>query len=101
MLKAEMGMDRVIARTRRHLHRQVMDLRILEFDHFENEEAFVCSEVRERMSEEEQLGIVRHLLIDESADDPRWIIDWVAGEISPGEKALLIELESHFAALTT
>ena len=51
VLKQEMGEDRVISRTRRHLYRRVTAMRVLEFDHFENEEAFVCSIVRDRMSE--------------------------------------------------
>ena len=41
ILKKEMGEQRVIARTRRHLYSLLMGMRIHEFDHFENEEAFV------------------------------------------------------------
>ncbi|MCH8062045.1 MAG: hypothetical protein IH861_06040, partial [Chloroflexi bacterium] len=93
--------QKVVARTRRHLYRRVMGLRVLEFDHFENEEAFVCSIVRDRMSEKEQLDIVRRLLIDDTADDPRWIIDWVAEELEPRERKLLAELEARFAPLTS
>ncbi|MFQ5934700.1 MAG: hypothetical protein ACE5KI_08675, partial [Dehalococcoidia bacterium] len=65
VLKREIGETRVIARTRRHLYRRVMALRVLEFDHFENEEAFVVSIVRERMNEQQQLEVAKHLLIDE------------------------------------
>ena len=100
ILKEEMGEKKVIGRTRRHLYRRVMAMRILEFDHFENEEAFVCSIVREQMSENEQLDITRRLLIDDSADDPRWIIDWVAGELDPRERQLLADLEARFAQLS-
>ncbi|MCH8062383.1 MAG: hemerythrin domain-containing protein [Chloroflexi bacterium] len=101
ILKKEMGEQKVVARTRRHLYRRVMGLRVLEFDHFENEEAFVCSIVRDRMSEKEQLDIVRRLLIDDTADDPRWIIDWVAEELEPRERKLLADLEARFAPLTS
>ena len=57
VLKPEMGEERVVARTRRHLYRRVLAMRILEFDHFENEEAFVRSIVREQMTEAEQLEV--------------------------------------------
>ena len=100
ILKKEMGAEKVVGRTRRHLYRRVMALRILEFDHFENEEAFVCSIVRDRMSEKEQLDIARRLLIDETADEPRWIIDWVTEELEPRERQLLADLEARFAQLT-
>ena len=100
LLKQEIGEDRVVARTRRHLYRRVMALRILLFDHFENEEAFVLPIVRERMNAEQELEMVRHLVIDEKAEDPRWIIDWVASELSPGERKLLEELDTRLAAAT-
>jgi len=100
-LKKEIGETRVIGRTRRHLFRKVMDLRVTEYDHFENEEAFVCSLVRERMNEQEQLDIVKHLLIDEAAEDPRWIIDWVAREVSQTERLLLSDLEKRFGGIPT
>ncbi len=97
VLKAALGEEAVIARTRRHLYRQVMGLRILEFDHFENEEAFVCSIVREAVSEQGQLDLARRLLMDEEAEDPRWVIDWVASELAPGEQRLLSEMEARFS----
>jgi hypothetical protein len=51
------------------------------------------------MSEEEQLEVAKYLLIDEEAQDPRWIIDWVARELSPGERRLLAGLEARFKTL--
>ncbi len=100
ILKKEMGEQKVIGRTRRHLYRRVMAMRILEFDHFENEEAFVCPLVRDQMSENQQLDLARRLLIEDSADDPRWIIDWVAEELEPRERQLLADLEARFVQLT-
>ena len=94
-LKQEIGQDRVLARTRRHLYQRVMAMRVLEFDHFENEEAFVVSLVGERISEQQQLEMARHLLFDDEAEDPRWIIDWVAAELTPAGRSLLSELESR------
>ena len=97
-LVAAMGEERVLARTRRHLYRRVMALRVLEYDHFENEEAFVVEMIAENLDETTQLTMARHLLIDESADDPRWVIDWVARELDPGEQKLLADLEASFSA---
>ncbi len=99
-LKSALGEGRVAARTRRHLYRRLTALRILEFDHFENEEAFVCSLVREQKSEREQLEIIRKLLIDDESENPRWIIDWVASELTSVEKRLLNDLEMKFSQLT-
>ena len=81
------------ARALRHIHNRLMGVRILELDHFENEEAFVCSLVRDEIDEAGQFYIVRRLLMDENAEDPRWVIDWVHSELNPAEQAQLGELE--------
>ena len=97
-LKNVLGEKKVTARTIRHIHSRLIGVRILELDHFENEEAFVLSLVRDEMDEAQQLNIVRRLLIDESAEDPRWIIDWVYSELDPEDQALLKDLENRFEA---
>jgi len=97
VLKKGIGETRVVARTRRHLYRRVLALRVLEFGHFENEEAFVVPIVAERMSEAQQLEVARRLLIDEDSGDPRWIIDWVASELDDDQRKLLSDLEARFA----
>jgi len=43
--------------------------------------------------------MVKMLLIDPNDDNPRWIIDWVASELDPGEKELLADLETRFMAV--
>jgi len=91
-----LGDKKVTARTILHIHSRVMGVRILELDHFENEEAFVCSLVRDEIDEAGQIYIIRRLLIDESADDPRWIIDWVYSELNDPDQALLKDLEARF-----
>ena len=96
VLRTELGGDNVAARTKRHLYSRVVALRVAEFDHFENEEAFVVPEIRERMNEEEQLSIVKHLLIDEGAKDPSWIIDWVFDELSPRDQSILTAIKARF-----
>jgi hypothetical protein len=95
-LAEALGEKKVTARTIRHIHSRVMGVRILELDHFENEEAFVCSLVRDEIDEAGQLYMVRRLLIDESADDPRWVIDWVYSELDEADQALLKDLETRF-----
>jgi hypothetical protein len=87
---------KVTARTIRHIHSRMMSVRILELDHFENEEAFVVNLVRDEIDEAGQLYMVRRLLIDETAGKPRWIIDWVYSELDDSEKALLKDLENRF-----
>ena len=82
--------------TIRHIHSRLIGVRILELDHCENEEAFVISLVRDEMDEPQQLDIVHRLLIDESAEDPRWIIDWVYSELDTEDQALLKDLENRF-----
>ena len=78
------------------MYSRVVALRVAEFDHFENEEAFVVPEIRERMNEEEQLSIVKHLLIDEGAKDPSWIIDWVFDKLSPRDQSILTAIKARF-----
>ena len=77
-----------------------MALRILEYDHFENEEAFVVSEVREHMDEGQQLEIARRLLIEDGAEDPRWVIDWVAEELDADDRKVLADLDARLQAVS-
>ena len=95
-LKEVLGEKKVTARTIRHIHSRLLGVRILELDHFENEEAFVCPLVRDEIDEAGQLYMVRRLLIDDTAEDPRWVIDWVLSELDPAEQALLEDLEARF-----
>ena len=69
-LKDVLGENEVTAWIIRHIHSRLIGVRILELDHFENQEAFVISLVRDETDEPQQLDIVRRLLIDESAEDP-------------------------------
>jgi hypothetical protein len=96
-LQQALGESRVLARTRRHLYQKVMALRIAEFDHFENEQSFVLPLVRDQMSPEQELELVRKLLFEDDADDPRWIIDFLYGVLESEDGELLKQLESSFA----
>ncbi len=99
ILRRQIGEDAVTARARRHLYKMVVDLRIAENDHLENEEAFVLPVVRERMSEEGELA--RRLMIDEDSENPGWVLEWMVGYLTPGEKKLLDKLEARFTGVTS
>ncbi len=97
VLNGEIGKTKVIARTWRHLYARVVALRTAQDDHLENEEAFVLPEVWQRISEAGQLEMARCLLIDEEAEDPRWVLKWMAKYLTPAEGGLLADLEQSFA----
>lgn len=96
VLNEEIGKTKLIDRTKRHLFGRIVALHIAQDDHLDNEEAFVLPVVRERMTEAEQMEVARRLLIDEDSQTPRWVVDWVARELSPGERRLLAGLEARF-----
>ncbi|MDP6526193.1 MAG: hypothetical protein QGH15_18430 [Kiritimatiellia bacterium] len=93
VLDEDIGATSVITRTKQHLFRQVVALRITQEDHLESEEALILPMVRQRLTEEQQLKVARALLIDDQADDPRWIVEWVTRDLSSGEQNLLADLE--------
>lgn len=99
VLNDEIGTTKVIARTQRHLYQRVLALRVAQDDHLENEEAFVLPEIWVRISEEDQLKMAQRLLIDEDADDQRWVVDWVTEALSPGELELLENLVRRFESV--
>ncbi|MCH7729734.1 MAG: hypothetical protein IH991_25170 [Planctomycetes bacterium] len=45
-----------------------------------------------RISEKDQLEMAKRLLIDEDAEDQRWVMDWVAQALNPRELELLEDL---------
>ncbi len=95
VIKQAIGEKKVLARTRRHLYESVVSFKVTEFDHFENEEAFVLPLVKDQMSDSEELECVRKLLFDDESVEPRWIIDFIAGELEDNERNLLNELEKQ------
>jgi hemerythrin-like domain-containing protein len=99
VLDEEIGKTKVIARTKQHLYGQVVALRIAQEDHLETEEALVLPTLRQRLSEQQQLEVAKHLLIDGEAQDAHWMLDWIAKELTPGEKNLLADLEARFNGL--
>ncbi len=92
---------RSIARSARNLYQKVVVLWISQDNHLEFEEDFVLPEVRQRMSEAQQLEVARHLLVDDQAEDPRWIRDWMTRDLTPGERTILNRLEERFESAPT
>ena len=92
----EIGKTKLIARTQRHLYGAVVAVRIAQDDHLESEEEFVLPEIRERFDQFEQFETIQHLLIDDEAADPRWVMDWLDPHLIPVEKTSLTELEERF-----
>lgn len=93
VLNEEIQRTRVIQRTKQHLCQRVLSLRLALDDHIENEETFVLPLVRQRMSNAEQLEVVRQLLVDEQSQVPGWIRNWVTEPLTFGERELLQGLE--------
>lgn len=93
----EIGRQRVVARTKRHLYGKVVAAKISQDDHLEAEEALVLPMIREWMDEQQQLALVKILLIDEQSGDPRWILDWIAENVDNDEqRQWLASLEARF-----
>ncbi len=96
VLEEDIGATSLIARTKQHLYLQVVELRIALEDHLETEEALVLPLVRHSMEEGRQLELTKALLLDEEAEDPRWMIDWITPRLAQGEQGLLSDLENRF-----
>jgi hypothetical protein len=87
----------VTARTRRHLFGKVVDLRIAQDDHLEEEEELVLPIIRQRLDEEQQLEIARRLLLDQGASHEAWVLELVARDLTLPEQQWLAGLEARFA----
>ena len=93
VLYQEVGKTRLVARTKQHLYASVVALRTAQDDHLDHEEAFVLPVIQERMSEAQQFEVARHLLLGQGAQDPRWILTWIAQYLTPRERTLLANFE--------
>ena len=95
VLEEDIGATSVILRTQQHLYGQAIALRVAQEDHLETEEAMVIALLRENLSPACQLEVVGALLVDQDADDPHWVIEWISQDLTPKENELLLELESQ------
>ncbi len=95
VLNEEIGRTKVVARTHRHLYQSVVALRVAQDDHLECEEEFVLPQIRENFREPEQLSMARWLLIDDLAEDKRWVLDWISGHLETEERQFMSKLEKR------
>ena len=100
VLNGEIQRTSIIQRTRQHLCQRVLSLRLALDDHLEDEETFLLPMLRRSMSEDRQREVVRRLLYDEESPEPHWIMNWVAQELTPGERQLLAGLELNATSAT-
>ncbi len=84
--------DAVTARTRRRLFGKVVALRIDQDDHLEEEEEFVLPRIRQGICEAQQVEMARRLLLDPRAPDERWVLDWLAQDLTNSERQVLAAL---------
>ena len=89
------GAEKLKTRSLRGLYQSVLDLKVVEFDHFENEEAFVLTLVREQMTYEQQLQLTEKLLFDSTDQNENWIVDFLFSVLDDEESRLLQELISE------
>lgn len=97
-LTEEIGRTMLIARTQRHLFGAVVMARIAQDDHLEEEEAFILPVIRRELSAAQQGQIIRHLLIDQEAEDPRWHLNWLHETLPLREGQCLADLAAQIHA---
>ena len=91
-LHEELGRMIVIPRTQRQLRSKVIALGIVQDDLFEAEEACVLPVIRQHISAARQLELIRRLLVDEEAEEPGDMLEWVAQDCTTTEQQWLADL---------
>jgi hypothetical protein len=91
-LHAELGRMIVIPRTQRQLRSKVIALGIVQDDLLEEEEECILPAIRQHISAAQQVELIRHLLVDEEAEEPGDMLDWVAQGVTPTEQQWLAAL---------
>ena len=52
--------------------------------------------VLEFIDQDTQMEVVKGLLIDDLADEPRWVIEWLSIELSEEENNQIAKIEKQF-----
>jgi hemerythrin-like domain-containing protein len=91
-LHTDLGRMIVIPRTQRQLRSKVIALGIVQDDLLEEEEGCVLPVIQQSMSTAQQLDLIRHLLMDEEAEEQRDMPDWVAQDLTTTEQQWLADL---------
>jgi hypothetical protein len=98
-LHEELGRTIVIPRTQRQLFGKVINLLIAQADLLEEEEDTLLPVIRRQMRPEQQLEIIRRLLLDPDSEDDRWMLDWMEQHLSETERQVLASLVARFDEL--
>ncbi|MGE3538023.1 MAG: hemerythrin domain-containing protein [Candidatus Tectimicrobiota bacterium] len=85
------------ARQRRHLLGKIVELRVAQDDHLEEEEERMLPFIRQHVSATRQLDMAGRLLFDQDANDSQWVLDWLMPHITALEHQLLTELTTRYA----
>ena len=96
VLNEDIGSTTVIPRTRQHLLEKTVQLGIAQKDHLEYEQFLLMPIVLEFIDQDTQLEVVKGLLIDDLADEPRWVIEWLSIELSEEENNQIAKMEKQF-----
>jgi hypothetical protein len=91
-LHTDLGRMIVIPRTQRQLRRKVIALGIVQDDLLEEEEESVLPVIQQRISTAQQVDLIRHLLLDEEAEEQGDMPAWVALDLTATEQQWLAEL---------
>jgi hypothetical protein len=54
--------------------------------------------LKQRLNPEEQLEMVRGLLVDSMASDSHWVMDWIVQHLNPEERATMAGFEEMFVS---
>jgi hypothetical protein len=76
---------------------KVVALRVAQDDHLEEEEERILPIIRQYVDEAQQFAMIHRLLIDQTADNPRWVVEWLTPYVTTTEQQLLADLTTRFA----
>jgi hypothetical protein len=80
------------ARTRRHVLGKLVELRVAQDDHLEEEEERLLPIIRQQLSDGQQYDIAQRLLIDRQAQDVCWPLTWLTPYVTTTERQWLADL---------
>jgi hemerythrin-like domain-containing protein len=83
------------ARTQRHVLGKVVELRVAQDDHLEEEEERLLPLIRQQLSDVQQYDIAQRLLIDRQAQDIGWPMTWLTPYVTSTERQLLTDFVEH------
>lgn len=97
MIKEAAQHTSVSSRARRHMLGKIVELRVAQDDHLEEEEERVLPIIRQQFSQTQQREIAGRLLLDQEANEAQWVLEWLAPHITALEQQLLTDLTRRCA----